>query len=261
VSKALEQKGITPTLIFAGDRKVDGWPVQPLSDDARAELQREVDAFYGLFLETVAAGRGRKLSQKAARDTQARTFIGSAAVDAGLADAVGSFEEVLVEATAKARRGNSAASPARSKSMSSILGDRTVTEEESARAVATARAEGLAEGERRGLEVGAAAERTRIRAIVQDPRMVGRESAALDLAIDAPTMSADAVARFLETRVPAAAAAAPSAPIAQRIEETGVNAIQPGQQAPAAGAPGGGAVVGPGRDWREFIPANRQKKR
>jgi signal peptide peptidase SppA len=267
MSKALQQKGVTPTLIFAGEHKVDAWPVQPLSDDARTELQREVDAFYGVFLETVAAGRGRKLSQKAARETQARTFIGEAAVDAGLADAIGSFEEVLVEATAKARRGASSTSPKslRSKSMSSsILGDRTVSEEDHARAVTAARAEGVKEGHEAGGAAGAAAERARIRMIVQDPRVAGREIAALDLAIEAPTMSADAVARFLESRVPAASAtapAAPSVPLAERVEGTGVNAVSPGHQAPAAGAPGGGAVVGPGGEWKNFIPAHRQKKR
>ncbi|WP_292376506.1 S49 family peptidase, partial [Mesorhizobium sp.] len=70
---------------------------EPLSDAVREDLQAEVDAFYGAFLGTVAKGRGTRLTAAAARKTEARTFIGKAAVDAGIADRVGSFESVLAE--------------------------------------------------------------------------------------------------------------------------------------------------------------------
>lgn len=96
-SRQLANEGITPTLIFAGAHKVDGNPFQPLSDSVQADLQAEVNAFYEAFLKTVAAGRGARMTIEGARRTEARTMIGQAAVDAGLADAVGTFDSVLAE--------------------------------------------------------------------------------------------------------------------------------------------------------------------
>src|SRR5262249_57857251 len=55
-SKELEKKGRTPTLIFAGDHKVDANSFEPLSPGVRADLQKEVDGIYGTFVESVAAG-------------------------------------------------------------------------------------------------------------------------------------------------------------------------------------------------------------
>lgn len=101
-SRRLANEGITPTLIFAGAHKVDGNPFQPLTDSVQGDLQAEVDAFYTAFLNTVAAGRGARLTVEKARATEARTMIGSAAVDAGLADRVGSFESVLRSLSSRA---------------------------------------------------------------------------------------------------------------------------------------------------------------
>lgn len=103
-SKQLASDGITPTLIFAGAHKVDGNPFEPLSESVTADLQAEVDAFYEAFLKTVAAGRGSRMTVDMARATEARTLIGQAAVNAGLADRVGSFESVLSDLTRGARR-------------------------------------------------------------------------------------------------------------------------------------------------------------
>ncbi|CDX22117.1 hypothetical protein MPL3356_390154 [Mesorhizobium plurifarium] len=94
-SQALAKEGINPTLIFAGDHKVDGNPFEALSDEVKADLQAEVNSFYDLFVKTVGMGRGGRLTAAGARQTQARTFIGQAAVDAGLADRVGTFESAL----------------------------------------------------------------------------------------------------------------------------------------------------------------------
>lgn len=93
-SRQLDKAGITPTLIFAGAHKVDGNPLEPLPASVKEDLQREVNQFYDLFVQTVAAGR-RSLSPAAIRDTEARIFIGGEAVTAGLADDVGTFEDVL----------------------------------------------------------------------------------------------------------------------------------------------------------------------
>lgn len=95
-SRALDKEGVTPTLIFAGAHKVDGHPFAPLPQGVLDDLQREVNQYYELFVQTVADGR-RNLSPSAIRSTEARTFIGQEAVDMGLADSVGTFDEVLAD--------------------------------------------------------------------------------------------------------------------------------------------------------------------
>lgn len=94
-SGELAAKGIKPTLIFAGAHKVDGNSLGPLSDAVRADLQAEVQQFYDRFVETVAAGRGERLNEQAARATEARVFVGRAAVERGLADRIDSFDATL----------------------------------------------------------------------------------------------------------------------------------------------------------------------
>ena len=103
-SRALDAQGVTPTFIHAGAHKVDGNQFEPLSTEVRADLQAEVEKFQTLLVEAVAAGRGARLTALAARATEAKTYIGKAAVDAGLADRVGSFEDVLAEVTKISKR-------------------------------------------------------------------------------------------------------------------------------------------------------------
>lgn len=95
VSRALDEAGISPSLIFAGKRKVDANPFEPLPKGVRADLQTEVDKFHALFIDCVAAGRGARLSADAARATEARTFIGADAKRIGLVDEICSFAELL----------------------------------------------------------------------------------------------------------------------------------------------------------------------
>ena len=93
-SRRLDQEGIVPTLIHAGKHKVDGNPLQPLSDDVREDLQAEINYFYSMFVDTVAVGRPR-LTPEDIRATEARTYIGGIAVTVGLADAVGTLADVV----------------------------------------------------------------------------------------------------------------------------------------------------------------------
>ena len=86
MSGALDQKGIAVTLIHAGARKVDANPYQPLPEGVRDQMQRELEVTRFLFAETVAAGRGERLSHAAALATEAAVFRGADAIAAGLAD-------------------------------------------------------------------------------------------------------------------------------------------------------------------------------
>jgi len=86
VSAANEKAGVKYTTIYKGDRKNDLSPHAPLSDEAKAMLEEEVNDHYGLFVETVARNRGMKVAEVIA--TQAGIYMGDKAVERRLADAV-----------------------------------------------------------------------------------------------------------------------------------------------------------------------------
>lgn len=93
-----QQDGIRYTAVFAGARKNDLNPHEPISDAAQAQLQAEVDRLYGLFVATVANNRG--IAAEAVTATEAGLFFGQDAVAAGLADDVGTFDDALAQLTA-----------------------------------------------------------------------------------------------------------------------------------------------------------------
>jgi capsid assembly protease len=105
-SGADEQQGRTITIVSAGAHKVDGNPHEALSDDGHNAMQRDVDDFYSMFVSDVARGRGVALP---AFDGSAfgggDAPIGARAVAAGLADRVGTLDEVLTAAGMSARVG------------------------------------------------------------------------------------------------------------------------------------------------------------
>ena len=87
--------GLAYNAIFAGHHKNDFSPHAPLSPQAAASLQAEVDRLYALFVDQVA--QMRDLSPEAVRATEAGLYFGEAAVDSGLADAVSSFDAITAE--------------------------------------------------------------------------------------------------------------------------------------------------------------------
>jgi signal peptide peptidase SppA len=98
-SKAIANAGMAVTIIKYGDRKADGNNFNPLSKEALARFQADVDEMGELFVATVA--RNRNLPADVVRKTQATTFLGAAGVEIGFADAVMSpdeaFESLLAE--------------------------------------------------------------------------------------------------------------------------------------------------------------------
>lgn len=93
-SRRIDKAGLTPTLIHAGARKVDGNPYVPLNEEVQGELQSEIDRFMSLFVDTVVSGR-QKLTPAAVRATEARTYLGADAVEIGFADEVGTIEGIV----------------------------------------------------------------------------------------------------------------------------------------------------------------------
>ncbi|WP_429497039.1 S49 family peptidase [Robbsia andropogonis] len=85
-SKALNASGIAVTFITHGDRKADFHPEIPLSPEALANAQADIDAMGELFVKTVA--RNRNIAADAVRDLQAACFMGADGVSRGLADVV-----------------------------------------------------------------------------------------------------------------------------------------------------------------------------
>jgi signal peptide peptidase SppA len=92
-SKADEQDGLQYTAIYAGARKNDLSPHEPLSDPARQMLQAEVDRVYEVFVSDVAQMRG--LSTDAVKAMEARLYFSQDAVKAGLADETGTLNDAL----------------------------------------------------------------------------------------------------------------------------------------------------------------------
>lgn len=85
--------GVSYTPIFAGGRKIDGWPHAALSEEAKAEFQKSVNRTYAIFTQTVADNRGLRVDDVIA--TQAGCFGADDAIAAGLADEIATFDGVL----------------------------------------------------------------------------------------------------------------------------------------------------------------------
>jgi ClpP class serine protease len=91
-SAANERMGVRFSVITSGARKADGHPAVPITDEALAAMQGSVDAMARIFFTHVAVHRGVD-----AQPLQAATFVGEAAVGAGLADRVLSFDALIGE--------------------------------------------------------------------------------------------------------------------------------------------------------------------
>jgi signal peptide peptidase SppA len=94
-SRAMEEAGVTTTLISAGEFKVEGNPYAPISADALAFLQSRVDDYYAAFTKGVA--KGRKVGIDAVRGNmgKGRCFGADQAMAAGMCDSVSTFDQVV----------------------------------------------------------------------------------------------------------------------------------------------------------------------
>ncbi len=85
-----QKNGQKYTLIHAGAKKVDGNLHLPLTQDARADIQADVDDLYARLVARVARARGMNPETIAA--TEAAIYRGQHAVAAGLADGIATLE-------------------------------------------------------------------------------------------------------------------------------------------------------------------------
>ncbi|NEV49546.1 S49 family peptidase [Wolbachia pipientis] len=79
-----EKQGIKYTTVFAGSRKNDLNPHEPITSESLENLKSEVNRLYGMLVELIA--RNRSLSVEAIKNTEAGLYFGKNAVDIGLAD-------------------------------------------------------------------------------------------------------------------------------------------------------------------------------
>ncbi|WP_345815280.1 S49 family peptidase [Paraburkholderia sp. PREW-6R] len=190
-SEQLKDEGVKVTLIHAGANKVDGNPYEPLPAAVRDEWQAEIENLRALFASSVAAGRG--IDVQTVLNTEARTYRGSAAVSAGLADAVMPFSDALnVFSTQLSRPGGTqgsvrmnmpnAGAPAPAQDM--------ISASEAMRLAEEARAEGM--------RAGAETERARISAILEHAEAADRSAQARTLALT-PGMTPETAASLLAT--------------------------------------------------------------
>lgn len=97
LSGAYEQQGVRTTLIRAGRYKGEANEFEPLSEEARANIQDGVDHYFQMFLGDVAAGRGTTVD--AVRDGygQGRMMVATKAKRAGMVDQVRTLDDTVAK--------------------------------------------------------------------------------------------------------------------------------------------------------------------
>jgi ClpP class serine protease len=92
-SAANAARGVRVAFVTSGSRKADGNPDLPITEAELKETQVLVDSMAAVFFDLVAEMRGIDAQTVAGLD--AKLFHGTAAISAGLADNLSSFDELL----------------------------------------------------------------------------------------------------------------------------------------------------------------------
>jgi signal peptide peptidase SppA len=96
-TKKNEQDGLSITIIRSGPNKAIDSGAEPLTDEARAEIQSHVDYYADLFRSDVAKGRSIPVSTVLDRFGEGKVFNAKQAVALGVADRVGTLGEVIAD--------------------------------------------------------------------------------------------------------------------------------------------------------------------
>lgn len=97
-SGAYAQLGIQTTLVSAGKYKAEFSPFAPLSEEAQAHLQEDVDHYYDLFVKAVARNRGVTAGDVRGGYGEGRLLNAQAAKQLGMIDAVSTPDQALQRA-------------------------------------------------------------------------------------------------------------------------------------------------------------------
>lgn len=216
MSDWLKNEGVKVTHIYAGAHKVDGNPYEPLPAAVRERFQGEINTLYGMFAGLVA--ESRSMSIDAVKETEADTFMGTRAVEKGLADRVETPDELIqrLALASSSQQAQYAAKTETSMSTENPAAVPAITQADVDASMAL------------GIESGATAERERIIGIIKHEAAADNMAAAIALA-EKPTMDIDTAAAVLAT-LPKAAKLAADNQFAQHMQ-----AIQAGQEVGADG--------------------------
>ena len=225
-SERLRTEGLKVSLIFAGERKVDGNPFEPLAPAAAAAIQADIDQTYDLLTGTIGRYRGTKLTQQQAIETEAAIYRGRDALGVGLADRVSTaraeFDRLRAESTGGASRpfvstppgGLEMSDPKEKVSDQEPIpgagSDANTAAQPTMQALDTARTEGHAAGVTEGRTLAATETKERIKAIMTSEHAAGRETLAQHLAYETD-MPVEAATATLEA-APKAEAKVPEMP-------------------------------------------------
>lgn len=101
ISEAQAKLGVKRTVIAAGKHKAEGALGQPMSDEARAHVQGQVDDIYGVMTSAIAKGRsynGRTVSPATVRGEtygEGRGVLAKKALAAGMVDRIATLEDTI----------------------------------------------------------------------------------------------------------------------------------------------------------------------
>ena len=96
ISELLDNLGIKTNTITSGANKAMGSNVEPMTSEQRAIFQSMVDEAYEQFVGIVAEGRDMKIS-KVKKLADGRIYTAKQALDNGLIDQIGTFEEAAAD--------------------------------------------------------------------------------------------------------------------------------------------------------------------
>jgi ClpP class serine protease len=95
LSEALKLEGVGVTLISAGKYKTEASPFEPLTEEARAALQKTVNAYYDAFVSAVSKGRDVRASEVRGGFGEGRMVVAKEAVALGMADRIETLDETI----------------------------------------------------------------------------------------------------------------------------------------------------------------------
>lgn len=168
----------------------------PQTPEGRAALQSQVDAIAQVFVQAMAEYRGVTVDHALASFGQGGMLVGQAAVDAGLADRLGSLESLITELSAGQpaihRKPNGASMSAETKptaalTVAQIKADHPDVYE-------AIRAEGFAAGRTEGAET----ERARIKAVHSTPLAQAHQALITGMMFDGKTTGPEAAVAILD---------------------------------------------------------------
>ena len=120
ISKMLDDAGIKVTKFASSKFKGEGFPYEPLSEEAKEHFQEMVDSYSEVFHSAVAANRGKSISDIKQNFGQGRTLRASKAKEVGMIDRIGSLESVINRLLPKTNKSKLAATVSLLKMQSTI---------------------------------------------------------------------------------------------------------------------------------------------